>query len=181
MFAESPGKIDSGKIEPLAKDNFKKAMGRFATGVTIITTQHEGKFYGLTANSFSSVSLEPCLISFCLNRAANSFTAFSKSDYFTVNILTKAQQSIAELFAKSQAAGYAGEEIDKFTQFTDYQLGPAANSPVINGCLAVIECRKYQQIKAGDHDIFIGQGLNVNVDEEKSPLLYYAKSYQRLD
>lgn len=152
---------------------FKAAVGKYPTGISVISTKHNDKFYGFTANTFTSVSLEPALISFCLNIKAGSFDAFLNAKYFAVNILSSDQVDIAIRFASSNANKF--ENID----FTENSF----DIPLISNVLSCIECEKYKQIECGDHYIFIGSVLKVKVNNDldgSTPLIYYGKSYKEL-
>jgi flavin reductase (DIM6/NTAB) family NADH-FMN oxidoreductase RutF len=149
-------------------EEFKKAVGKFPTGVCVITTAIDGLLWGFTANSFVSVSLAPPLVSFCLNKEAGSFEAFIHSKYFLVNILANDQQKIAEHFAVYSP--------DKFVNI-NYHLAYESKTPFIDGAASFIECKEFKKIECGDHFIFVGEVVKINVDESKSPLLYFAKSY----
>ncbi len=150
-------------------DEFKAAVGKFPTGIAIITCNDLNTLYGFTANSFTSVSLSPPLISFCLNHSARSIKAFKNSDYFAISILANDQSEISQYFATPKKK-------DRF-QNTSYQLGEASNSALIIGATCWIECSKYQQIDCGDHTIFIGKVEKTKINNDKPPLLYYSKKY----
>jgi flavin reductase (DIM6/NTAB) family NADH-FMN oxidoreductase RutF len=152
-------------------EEFKKAVGKFPTGVTVISTNHGGKLWGFTANSFVSVSLDPQLISFSLSKKAGSFSAFSNAEYFLVNILASDQAEISKHFAHKSD--------DKFANI-DYRLSSGKSLPLINGSVCYIECSKFKQLECGDHVMFIGEVLKAETDEEKSPLVYFAKTYREL-
>ncbi len=156
----------------MTENDFKAAVGKYPTGVTVISTQYDEQLYGFTANSFTSVSLNPSLISFCLNVKAGSFKAFVNSSYFAINILAADQGEIAEHFAK---------HISNKFQDVDYTLNDLA-VPLLSGCLSNVECRKYNQIEAGDHYIFIGEVIKTKIlVSDKKPLIYYAKNYRKLN
>ena len=147
----------------MQSDEFKAAVGKYPTGITIVSTKHGNRFYGFTANSFTSVSLDPALISFCLNVKSASFEAFFNIKYFAINILSTSQIDLATRFASSN--------IDKF------------GVPLISNVLSWIECEKYKHVECGDHYIFIGKALKVTVNnnlDSISPLVYYGKSYKEL-
>ncbi len=152
-------------------EEFKQAAGKFPTGVCVITTSFNDLLWGFTANSFVSVSLVPPLVSFCLNKEAGSFRAFSSSKYFSINILASDQQEIAKRFAHSLP--------DKFAN-VDYKLGTESKTPLITGATSFIECRKIKEFECGDHFIFVGEVLQINIEKTKSPLLYFAKSYREM-
>lgn len=148
-------------------ETFKEAMGRFGTGVTVITTRDlEGLPAGFTASSFSSLSLDPPMVLFCLGREAQCFDAFYGADNFGVNILSSGQEAISNRF--SQRAG------DKFkaVPLTDSTTGV----PLIKGSLASLECRVTEKLPGGDHLIFLGEVQHIRLSEG-APLLYYMGKY----
>lgn len=152
-------------------EEFKKAVGKFPTGVTVISTNHGGKLWGFTANSFVSVSLDPQLVSFSLSKKAGSFEAFSSAEYFAVNILASDQAEISKHFAHKSA--------DKFAN-ARYKLSAEKALPLIEGAVCYIQCSKFKQFECGDHFMFIGEVIKAETDEAKSPLVYFAKSYREL-
>ena len=157
----------------MQSDQFKAAVGKYPTGVCVISTKYNNKLYGFTANSFASVSLDPALISFCLNKKAGSFSAFLNSPYFVVNILADNQSQVAKRFSSSVA--------NKF-QDLDYKENDFGIT-IISGALSFIECEKYNQIECGDHYIFVGKALKATINNDinnKSPLVYYGKTYMEL-
>ncbi len=127
--------------------DFRNALGSFATGVTIITARSKaGGLYGLTANSFTSVSLTPPLVLWSASLYANSLPAFQEGTHFVVNILAHDQIPLSNFFAKSQE--------DKFAEI-DHMI-PECGAPVIIGAAAHFECRNEYRHYGGDHIIFIG-------------------------
>ena len=157
-------------LEAPTAEAFRRACGRFATGVAIVTTlDTAGSPCGLTVNSFSSVSLSPPLVLFCLDRAAHTLPAFLESNHFVINILDQSQRDLSQRFAGRQEERFAG---------LDYRHG-VSGSPVLTGALAVIECRRQQVLDGGDHFIFLGQVLSVDA-REGDPLLYFAGRYRHL-
>lgn len=145
---------------------YKEIMGSYPTGVSIITTMDNEKPVGLTVNSFASVSLEPLLVSWCINKKSNSIEAFNNSDKFAVNILSGHQVEECFIFADSQ-------ETDRFSK-TSWEQSPNA-LPIIKDAFAVLECKKIQEINAGDHIILIGQVINLQKNDN-NPMLYYRKN-----
>ena len=149
----------------------RDAFGSFATGVTVLTArQMDGTPRGFTANSFSSVSLDPPLLLVCLAKSAHSCTIFIEAEHFGVNVLGKDQQAISGLFA-SRAA-------DKFAQ-CGWQAG-AGNVPLIDGALARFACRQERLVDAGDHIILIGRVIDV-VTGDGAPLGYFRGHYFSFD
>lgn len=155
----------------MQSEEFKKAVGCFPTGVSVISTAHRDKLWGFTANSFVSVSLDPPLISFCLSKGSRSFTAFKEVKNFGVSILSNDQGDIAKNFAQ--------KKVDKFSN-VNYIISELSKSPLIVGATCFLECAKYEQFSCGDHDIFIGKVISTKIDDSKSPIVYFAKSYLKI-
>lgn len=151
-------------------NDFKHAVGKFPTGVCVITTHYHDQQFGFTANSFTSVSLSPSLISFCLDKKALSLKAFEHSKYFVVNILSENQSHIADKFAHSGAEKFVG---------TEYSVNDHA-IPIISGSISFLECKNYKSFDCGDHIIFIGLVEKVSIDDIQKPLLYYGRQYKGL-
>lgn len=164
---------DSSSEENIkAVDLFKSVVGKFPTGVTVISTKSDDHLYGFTANSFTSVSLDPYLVSFCLNIKSGCVQGFKKAKYFAISILAYDQADISNNFASHNQ-----------NKFKDIRYTPSkfSDSPIINGCLGYIECSVKQIIECGDHYIFIGEAVDfVLSDNKKPPLIYFAKSYTSL-
>ncbi|HEU4327217.1 MAG TPA: flavin reductase family protein [Roseiflexaceae bacterium] len=154
---------------PLDEARFRQTMGHFASGVTVVTTQHEGRMYGVTISSFASLSLQPPLILICLDKGSTSHEAIAASGAFVVNILDKRQEHLSRRFSS--------RDEDKFTgvAWQPGQLG----IPVLDGALGVIECRLHNTLPGGDHTIYVGEVLHVDV-ADGSPLLYYRRGYHEL-
>ena len=155
----------------MRSEEFKAAVGKFPTGITVVSTSYEGKLWAFTANSFTSVSLEPSLISFCLDKAATSFKIFKESPYFAISILSSDQADLSVHFASHL--------LNKFHSIK-YKIGEYSNAPLINGATSFIECKKYDQFECGDHFIFVGEVKKIYIDKTKSPLLCFAKTYLEL-
>jgi flavin reductase (DIM6/NTAB) family NADH-FMN oxidoreductase RutF len=155
---------------PVDDAQFKLAMSHFASGVTIVTTEHEGKPYGLTVASFASLSLHPPLILVCIEKSVKSHDALVASQKFAVNILSSDQAGVSNHFATRRD--------DKFAD-TATRTGEVG-VPIIEGALTVIECRVRDQLPGGDHSIFIGDVVAVHV-REGNPLVYFRSGYRQLD
>jgi flavin reductase (DIM6/NTAB) family NADH-FMN oxidoreductase RutF/DNA-binding MarR family transcriptional regulator len=145
---------------------FRRCLGQFSTGVTVVTTILDGKPVGVTANSFSSLSLEPPLVLWSIGLTSRSCSAFAQAKHFAINILKSDQIDISQQFA--------GASKDKFEHvlWTAGSLG----SPVLPDVLAVIECEMETQIAGGDHIIIIGRVRNY-ARFGGSPLLYSQGRY----
>ncbi|MDR0296393.1 MAG: flavin reductase family protein [Rickettsia sp.] len=152
-------------------EQFKQALSTWSTGVTIITTLYNNKLFGFTANSFTSVSLLPPLVSFCLDKKSFSISAFAGSEYFAVSILAENQEDISRHFSKFNT--------DKFSDIT-YDLGQITNCPLIEGAICHIECNKFNQYEAGDHVIFIGKVISTMVNSNLKPLVHCLRQYRGL-
>lgn len=147
--------------------DFRNALGRFATGITVITTLGpSGKPVGLTANSFSAVSLSPPLVLWCLGNHAASLPAFRDCSYFAINILGSGQRALSHRFATPAEDKFAGLE----------WVAGLRGVPVLPGSLARFECRNADQYDGGDHTIFMGAVERYrHIDGE--PLLFNAGKY----
>ncbi|MDP4708624.1 MAG: flavin reductase family protein [Rickettsiaceae bacterium] len=152
-------------------EEFKEAVGKFPTGVTVISTSYDNKLWGFTANSFVSVSLTPPLVSFCLDKGSGSFKAFNKMEYFAINILSNEQAATSKHFANKGK--------DKFSNI-EHEISEFSGNPLIVGAVCFIECKKYKQFECGDHVIFVGEVVRTKIDQSKPPLLYFAKSYKEI-
>jgi flavin reductase (DIM6/NTAB) family NADH-FMN oxidoreductase RutF len=148
----------------------RRVMGQFATGVTIVTTRDaEGRPYGLTANAFASLSLDPPLVLICIDRKAETFSHFYASRCFVVNVLTDAQQDLSTRFAKSGGFKFEG---------VAYETN-GVGVPVLDGTLAHIECALVETHEAGDHVIHVGRVENIAV-RGGNPLLFFQGRYRQL-
>ena len=151
---------------------FRNALGTFPTGVAIITTLDEaGAPAGLTCNSFSSVSLEPPLVSWSMRKASKSIEVFRRTPAFAINILADDQNEMSGRFASSKI-------VDKFDG-VDWRPG-ARGTPVIAGSLASFECRTFAVHDAGDHLIFIGEVEKFEQGRQDEPLVFYKGAYMML-
>ena len=149
---------------------FRQCLGKFATGVTIVTcADDEGRPYGITANSFSSVSLEPRLILWNVAKVSNSLQAFLDADYFAINLLARDQQELSSHFAKSDHTLFDTVEINRSQE----------NVPLIPGALACFECRTHQIHDCGDHYIVIGEVVRFD-ESDTEPLLFFGGKYAAL-
>jgi flavin reductase (DIM6/NTAB) family NADH-FMN oxidoreductase RutF len=157
-------------IAPVTSEEFRRACGRFATGVTIASVRDgKGAPHGLTVNSFTSVSLEPPLILINLGHQVSAIRHFKTAKYFGINILAADQRSLSDRFARK------GED-----RFDGLEWHPGITGvPLLPGTLAVIECEVYRIVPIGDHDLFIGKVVSAEVWDGK-PLLYFASNYRHL-
>lgn len=127
--------------------DYRRALGAFPTGVTIVATYDaDGQPWGLTANSFTSVSLEPPVISVCVAKSGRVFPTLSQSDYFAVNILSADQRALALHFAS-----------DVENRFADTEWTPGKVTPLIPGAASHLECTVHNRVDAGDHEMLLGR------------------------
>jgi len=153
-------------IDPLT---LRQALGCFATGVAIITTtRDDGVPVGLTANSFCSVSMDPPLVLFCIDRRAGSLAAFEAAGSYAINILPSGKQGLSNLFVR--------KGVDRFANM-GWEMWQGA-APIIQDAMASFECERYQVIEAGDHIIFIGRVIDVWFDSSQNPLLFFQGKYR---
>lgn len=148
----------------------RAALGRFATGVAVITARDADGPIGLTVNSFSSVSLDPPLVLFSVARSAGSLKRLEGVETYVVNILRHGQHEVSRRFAQAGADKWAG---------ASHQEG-LSGAPVLAETLARFECKPYGRHDAGDHVIFIGEVIHFDAAEEGDPLLYYRGGYRAL-
>ena len=149
---------------------FRACLGQYATGVTVVTcSAADGHPCGITANSFSSVSLEPPLVLWNIARSSNSLEAYLEAKDFAIHILTEDQQPLSAHFAKSD-----------HTLFDDIDFSRSdAGVPLLRDCLAVFECSTHAIFDAGDHHIIVGRVDRFRWDRA-DPLLFFSGSYRQL-
>jgi flavin reductase (DIM6/NTAB) family NADH-FMN oxidoreductase RutF len=158
------------RAQPVSSEEFRRACARFATGVAIAGVVDPGGVpYGLTVNSFSSVSLDPPLILICLGHAVAAIDVFREAPSFGLSLLRAGQRDLSERFA---APG------DSRFESVAWRLGETG-APLLDGALAQIECVSVRRVSVGDHDIFIGEMVAASV-EEGEPLIYYGSTYREL-
>jgi flavin reductase (DIM6/NTAB) family NADH-FMN oxidoreductase RutF len=154
----------------IGQDEFRAALGRFASGVTVVTTKDaEGRFHGITVSAFCSVSLEPPLILVCIEKVTGSHRAIEQSGVFIVNILDRSQQSLSEHFALQLPEKFA----DIF-----YHQG-LEGIPVLDDALVSLECRVTKTYDGGDHSIYIAEVENAGI-KDGSPLVYFHGNYREI-
>lgn len=158
------------QFEPSADTSreLRNAFGKFATGVTLVTCQFDGKPVGIAANSFSSVSLDPALCLWVLGKTSSRYQAFTEADHYAVHILSADQQELCGAIAKN---GWALSEYLSATS-TD-------GVPLIDGALARLECRRSALYEGGDHTIIVGQ-IERAAYSDGEALTYFASKYGRM-
>ncbi|WP_176548000.1 flavin reductase family protein [Bacillus pseudomycoides] len=149
---------------------FKKVMGNYPTGVTVVTTVDEHKIpLGLTVNSFASVSIDPILVLWSIDKSVSSYESFIKTDKFAVHVLSSEQSDICNLFAS--------KGIDRFEN-CEWTLSEH-NLPIISGGAGVLQCKTAKTIEAGDHTILIGEVVDIQ-NENIEPLLYHQRNIGKI-
>ena len=150
---------------------FRRAMGCFATGVTIITVDLDGEVHGMTANAFASVSLDPPLVLVCVDQSARTHAHLHARKRFGINVLAEDQREISEYYALplEEQVDEPAARFDRTTHGT----------PVLHGALTYLECRLQTAENAGDHTIFIAEVEDVVV-RDGNPLLFFRSKYQQI-
>lgn len=162
-------------VTAFTTNDFRAAVGTFATGVTIVTTRGEEHAYGMTANAFSSVSLDPPLVLMCVMSSSEGCSHIRRNGCFAVNILHVSQEPLSRFFASS-----------------DRPRGPDAfggvvhrtavtGSPILEGTVGYLDCFLRDAHVAGDHEIFIGEAAELGFDPDGQPLVFHGGRYKVLE
>jgi flavin reductase (DIM6/NTAB) family NADH-FMN oxidoreductase RutF len=147
----------------------RRIMGRFATGVTVVTTRHGGEVYGMTANAVTSLSLEPPLVLVAVDKRAQMHGALHKGQCYVLNILDEGQEHLSRRFARTGPK-----------ELGDLALTTAVTgAPVLADALGWLDCRLVEVLPGGDHDIFIGE-IVAGDAREGQPLLYFGGKYRKI-
>jgi flavin reductase ActVB len=150
---------------------FKSALSRWGSGVSVITARaSDGAPVGLTATSFASLSLQPPLVLFCLGRDSTRFDAFEAADAFAIHLLTAGQEALSSRFAAKGGDKFAGLAVRESRH----------GLPLLEDCLAVLECRTHARLPGGDHVIVVGEVERLTLGEGE-PLLYFRGRYRRIE
>ncbi len=160
---------------PLDAGVFRRAMGRFATGVTVVTTVHAGIDHAMTANAFTSVSLEPALVLVCVEREARFHDAIEASGLWSVNVLDDSARAVAAWLATR------GRPLHGQLDRVPHHRGAHTGTALLEQSLATLECRTADLHVGGDHSIVVGEVLAVDlVEHDAAALTYYRGAYGRL-
>ena len=154
----------------VTEDEFRNVLGRFASGVTVVTTSANGKDYGITVSAFASVSLDPPLVLICIERTASAHDPLTTEAGFVVNILSADQEQLARRFSIV--------DIDRF-EGVGYSRAQSG-IPILDDVVAVIECTRTTLYDGGDHTIIVGRVETARALGRK-PLLYYRGGYSQLE
>ncbi|VVE89822.1 flavin reductase family protein [Pandoraea bronchicola] len=157
-YPQEPAEFDTRK--------FRQTLGHFATGVTIITARSGDRLAGVTANSFNSVSLDPPLILWSINKTSRSFPVFRDASHFAVNVLASDQIQLSNRFARSSDDKFAGVAA----------VEGLGGCKLFEGVSATFQCEHHSMVDAGDHWIFLGKVVTFQA-ENRAPLLYHQGSY----
>lgn len=150
---------------------FRKALGCFATGVTVVTSiSDDGAPVGLTVSSFTSLSLDPALVLVCLDKRSGCLDVFRNAGRFAIHVLRDEQREVSANFASKVTNKWNG---------VAWEPG-VTGAPIIPGCLASFDCSTSQVLDGGDHLIFIGKVENLEFSEAGQPLIYYRGAYAEL-
>ena len=167
-------KTQNMKTPPLTAHQFRKALGHFATGVTIVTVERApGAVRGMTANSFTSVSLDPMLILICVEKRAAILPMLEKKKQFGVSVLKEGHEALSEYFAKGTQTAEAEQRLSIHYRWTPSGI------PVLEGTLLQLSCEVVASHVTGDHTIFVGEVLEAEIHEGK-PLLYFGGEYRHM-
>jgi flavin reductase (DIM6/NTAB) family NADH-FMN oxidoreductase RutF len=160
----------------VAPAEFRAALGRFATGITIMSTLQAGVAHAMTASAFASVSLDPPLVLVCVDKDVRMHAAVLDCGFWAISVLAGDQRAIADRFARSGR--------DLYSQFDGIgaTAGLKTGCPVIDGAQSWLECRTWATYDAGDHTIVVGEVLSLGSGEPADPsaLIYYASHYREL-
>jgi flavin reductase (DIM6/NTAB) family NADH-FMN oxidoreductase RutF len=152
----------------------RRIFGTFATGVTVVTCRLGERTHGITVNSFTSLSLDPPLVLVCIDRRAIAWEMIPAAGSFAVNVLSEQQRWICDFFAKRLAP-------DPDHEFAEIPHESAlTGAPIIEGALAVFECRLVQSYPGGDHDIYVGEVLSARLLSDERPLIFHRGRFPAL-
>lgn len=156
---------------PIDSTEFRRVLGHFPTGVTVVTAMTKNGPLGMTIGSFASVSLEPPLVMFCPSKASSTWAQMSTSKSFCANVLGSDQADICQIFANDSEDRFAGIRWRSDT----------TGSPVISGSVAFVDCQIHAVYDGGDHDIVVGLVKALSVENNSDPLLFLRGTYGRFE
>lgn len=160
------------KAAAVHPDRFRELLGKFASGVTVLTTcDGSGRPHGMTVSAFSSLSLNPPLVLACVDRMASMIGVLDATETFAVNVLSESQDALSRRFSL--------EEMELRFDGVPFTLGPGG-APWINGCVMTVECRRMNRLDGGDHVIYVGEVIAGIDAPDLRPLVYYGGAYHRL-
>jgi flavin reductase (DIM6/NTAB) family NADH-FMN oxidoreductase RutF len=156
-------------------DELRTILGSFATGVTVVTLETTDVVHGMTANAFSSVSLDPPLVLFCADKGTNCHDLVPEAEHFAVNVLAADQEWLSNRFA--------GEHHDMEDPFEDVPASAGeTGAPIIDGTLAYLDCDLHEAVEAGDHTIYIGRVVDAELGAtDEAPLTFFRGEYGTIE
>ena len=163
------GRIDLPAPPTIDQARFRQVLGHFATGVTVVTGMADGYAVGLAVNSFTSVSLEPALVAFCVADASSTWPRLRTGNAFCVNILSDDQEVLSRAFATHGSDRFEG---------VGWRPAPSG-APILAGVLAWVDCTIDAEHQAGDHLIVVGRVRELDLEHEGRPLVFYRGGYGR--
>lgn len=149
---------------------FRRVMGRFATGVTVLTTGRGIKFHGMTVNALASTSLRPPLVVVSIDHGALSHDVILETGIFALSFLAESQRDLSEAFADPDSAA------NRSLRGVSYDLG-VLGLPLLKGCIGWVECRTVASHPSGDHTLIVGQAEAATAGADEPPLLFYRGEY----
>ncbi len=165
---------ESVTLQTFSSHDFRATVGAFATGVTVVTTRGEEHAYGMTANAFSSVSLDPPLILVCVISGSEGADHITSNGVFAVNILSAEQEPLSRYFSSRDRP----KGRDAFAEVS-HRTG-ASGSPILTAAAGALDCRLHSAYEAGDHQIFIGEVLELELLDGHRPLVFHGGKYALL-
>jgi flavin reductase (DIM6/NTAB) family NADH-FMN oxidoreductase RutF len=157
----------------VSPEQFRNVMAKHAAGVTVVTTAGPTGYHGVTVTAFCPLSLDPPLVLVCIDRQQQSHRLLETAAGWVVNLLSRDQEFLAEQFA-----GRAPLADSRFSRLP-HHLGPLG-IPRLDGCLAWIDCRPWARYEGGDHSIFVGQVVALDLGPANDPLMYFERQYCEL-
>ena len=168
--AEQPVPVpEDGSVDAGSSRRFRDVLGRFCTGVTVVTSRSGERPVGMTCQSFTSVSLDPPLVLFCPAKTSRAWPQMHRAGFFCVNLLSHDQLALSDAFARKGADKFAG---------VSWRLS-ATGAPLLDGVLGWVDCTIHAVHEAGDHYVVIGRVMDLGVEEAPHPLLFYKGQYAR--
>lgn len=155
------------------KAEYRRTIGRFATGITVVTTRWGSLSHGMTANSFTSVSLDPTLVLISVENSAYMNELLPRTGFFAASILHAGQEALSRFFA---TPGHRG--VGEFDAIATFEC--VTGAPILTDALAYVDCRVTATVPAGDHTLYLGEVVAMGQGDEAPPLLYYQGRYRLL-
>lgn len=155
----------------VSPDDFRGALGSWAAGVSVVTTNQNGQLYGITVSSFSSLSMDPLLVLVCIANSNKLANMVKETKKFAVSILAEGQDEISGWFSKS-----GREPVRSFDAFDTFTA--ETGCPIISGSIAHLDCELYEAFPGGDHIIAVGHVLAAGFDPNVNPLMYFRRGYR---